>query len=110
MPAKLLFNSIYSSRSLGLHRMAVNVKPETEERAEITHTHTGVVQSILLQFFRKTIQNSAATVTIVALCELQSFTWYSKVLILIFFFFFYLRLYSKFLVNDEFWVIELLKI
>lgn len=33
-------------------------------------------------FFRKTIQNSKATVINVALGELQSFTWYSKVLIL----------------------------
>lgn len=45
-----------------------------------------VVQSILLHFFffffRKTIQNSKATVINVALGELQSFTWYSKVLIL----------------------------
>lgn len=33
-------------------------------------------------FFTKTIQNSVATVINVALSELQSFTWYSKVLIL----------------------------
>lgn len=33
-------------------------------------------------FFRKTIQNAIATIINVALGELQSFTWYSKVLIL----------------------------
>lgn len=38
--------------------------------------------AIFFFFFRKTIQNSVATVINVALSELQSFTWYSKVLIL----------------------------